>query len=143
MYNTGDEIEAVVTEIDKDAKKFHLSIKHLSEDPYKKFAANNKPGDIVEGVVTSVESFGIFVSLCDDIEGLVHISQLSADRVKDPNEIFKTGEPVKAVIKNIDVESRKIGLSIKELLLSEQEKELEQYKKGDEPLLKLGDILSL
>ena len=143
MFNVGDEVEAVVTDIDKVAKKFHLSIKHLTEDPYRKFAEDFKVGDIVEGKVTSVESFGVFVSLTDDIEGLVHISQLSSDRVKDPNELFKQGDSVKAVIKNIDVDGKKIGLSIKELLLSEQEKELEQYKKGDEPLFKLGDILSL
>ncbi len=142
-YKIGDKVEAIITELDKESKKFTLSIKHLSEDPYKTFAENNKIGDVIEGKVTSVESFGVFVDLGNDIEGLVHISQLASERVKEPSDLYKEGDTVKAVIQNIDLNNRKIGLSIKDYQAMEEEKELAQYKTGGEPIAKLGDIINI
>ncbi len=142
-YKIGDKVEAIITELDKESKKFTLSIKHLSEDPYKTFAENNKIGDVIEGKVTSVESFGVFVDLGNDIEGLVHISQLASERVKEPSDLYKEGDTVKTVIQNIDLNNRKIGLSIKDYQAMEEEKELAQYKTGGEPIAKLGDIINI
>jgi small subunit ribosomal protein S1 len=143
LYNVGDTIESIITEIDLENKKFHGSVKHLTEDPYKIFAETHKEGDIVKGTVTSVESFGVFVSITEDIEALVHISQLSTERVKDPAQLYKPGDHIEAIIKKIDLENRKIALSIKDLIIKNEEKELSNYKKSDEPLAKLGDLLSI
>ena len=142
-YKIGDEIEGIILELDKDSKKFTMSIKHLTEDPYIVFANKNAPGTIIEGKVTSVESFGVFVDLGNDVEGLVHISQLSTDRVKEPSLLFKEGDTVKSTIKNIDLENRKIALSIKDYMAHEEEKELAQYKTAEEPMAKLGDLFSI
>ncbi len=142
-FKVGQEVEGIIIELDKENKKFHVSIKHLFDDPFAKFAETHKEGDIIEGPITNIESFGLFVNLGDDIEGLVHISQISTERVKNPEDIYKVGDKVTAVIKNIDREQRKISLSIKDYLMKEEEKEIQQYKKVDEPLAKIGDILTI
>jgi small subunit ribosomal protein S1 len=140
-YAVGQEVEGIIIDLDKENKKFHVSIKHLFDDPFKTFLENHKEGDIIEGNVTNIESFGLFVNLGNEIEGLVHISQISTERVKNPEDIYKVGDKVTAVIKNIDKEQRKISLSIRDYLTKEEEKEIQQYKKIDEPLAKIGDIL--
>ncbi len=140
-FKVGEEVEGIIVELDKENKKFHVSIKHLYEDPFAKFIEKHKEGDIIEGPITNIESFGLFVSLDEGVEGLVHISQISTERVKSPEDIYKVGDKVTAVIKNIDREKRKISLSIRDYLMREEEKEIQQYKKIDEPLAKIGDIL--
>ncbi len=142
-FKIGEKVEGIIIDLDKENKKFHVSIKHLYDDPFKKFIEQNKVGSIIEGPITNIESFGLFVDLGNEIEGLVHISQISTERVKNPEDIYKVGDTVKAVIKNIDEEKRKISLSIRDLLMQEEEQEIQQYKKIDEPLAKIGDILSL
>ncbi len=141
-FNKGDEIEAIVIEIDPENKKFNLSIKALSDDPLKTFANSHKEGDIVEGTITRVEQFGAFVDLGIGIEGLVHVSQISPnERLKDAREVVKEGNKVKAVLKSVDVENRKISLSIADYLKMEEEKEYEKFKGEDEPKIKLGELI--
>ncbi len=141
-YKIGQEIEAVILEIGKDNKKFSGSIKHLSADPYKAFYNSHKVGDVVDCEVSGIENFGLFVRLSDEIEGLVHISQLSPERVKDPASIFKIGDKVKALIKSIDFENRKISLSIREFIEGEEKKELKNYQSNNSSAVKLGEILN-
>ncbi len=144
IYKKGDEIEAVIIEINPDEKKFNLSIRKLSEDPLKIFADKYKIGDVVEGTVTRVESFGAFVDLGNEIEGLVHVSQITPDeRLKDARDSIKEGEKVKAILKSIDMNNRKISLSIADYLKKEEEKEFEKFKGEEEPKVKLGEIIKL
>ncbi len=144
IFSKGDEVEAVVIEVNPDEKKFNLSIKALQEDPLKTFAEKYNIGDIIEGTISRVEQFGGFVKLENDLEGLVHVSEIKPDeRIKDAREVLKEGEKVKAILKSIDLENRKISLSIADYLRKEEEKEYAQFKGEGEVKVKLGDLIKL
>jgi len=121
MLKKGDEIEAVVIDIDKNAQRISLGVKQLDEDPWKSIDQRYKIGDLVNGKVTKLASFGAFVQLADDIDGLVHISQLSEDRVEKVKDILKVGQEVEARVIKVDKTERRIGLSIKAANYSEDE----------------------
>lgn len=113
MLKKGDEIEAVVLEVDPSQHRIALGIKQLSEDPWRKISHMYKLGDLVTGKVTKITSFGAFVALENDIDGLVHISQVSTERVEKIKNVLKVGDDVTARVIKIDPEERRIGLSIK------------------------------
>src|SRR5690606_30154845 len=121
MLKKGDEVEAVVIDIDKNAQRISLGIKQLDEDPWKSIDDRYKIGDLVSGKVTKLASFGAFVQLADDIDGLVHISQLSEDRVEKVKDVLKVGQDVEARVIKVDKTERRIGLSIKAANYSEDE----------------------
>ncbi len=144
LFKKGDEIEAIVIEIDPENKKFNLSIKACFEDPLKLFAKNHKIGDVISGKVVKVEQFGAFIDVGNELNGFVHVSEISPDeRLRDAREALKEQEEAKAILKEIDIEKRKISLSIKEYLKMEEEKEYEKFKGEDEPKVKLGEIIKL
>jgi len=113
MLKKGDDIEAEVLEIDKANQRISLSLKHLSDDPWKSIEERYKIGDVVTGKVSKVASFGAFIQLADEIDGLVHISQISNDRVEKVKEVLKIGQEVSARVIKVDKTERRIGLSIK------------------------------
>ena len=118
-YAKGETIQAVVLKIDKENERFSLGVKQLEPDPWQA-AANNYPiGSTVEGTITNVTDFGVFVQLEEGIEGLVHVSEISKDKVKTPVGMFNINDTLKAMVINVSADDRKIGLSIKAL----QEKE--------------------
>jgi len=121
MLKKGDEVEAVVIDIDKNAQRISLGVKQLDEDPWKSIDQRYKIGDLVSGKVTKLASFGAFVQLADDIDGLVHISQLSEDRVEKVKDVLKVGQEVEARVIKVDKTERRIGLSIKAANYSEDE----------------------
>ena len=121
VFKKGDEIEAVVIDIDKANQRISLGIKQLSEDPWKTIDQKYKIGDLVTGKVTKLASFGAFVQLQDDIDGLVHISQLSEDHVAKVKDVLKVGQEVEARVIKVDKVERRIGLSIKAANYSEEE----------------------
>jgi small subunit ribosomal protein S1 len=129
MLKKGDEVEAVVIDIDKNAQRISLGVKQLDEDPWKIIDQRYKIGDLVHGKVTKLASFGAFVQLADDIDGLVHISQLSEDRVEKVKDVLKVGQEVEARVIKVDKTERRIGLSIKAANYSEDElrKETEAF----------------
>jgi len=117
----GDEMEAVVIEIDKANQRISLGVKQLDEDPWSGIDAKYHVGDLVKGTVTKLASFGAFVQLKDDIDGLVHISQLSEDHVNRVKDVLKVGQEVEARVIKVDKVERRIGLSIKAANYSEDE----------------------
>ncbi len=129
MLKKGDEVEAVVIDIDKNAQRISLGVKQLDEDPWKVIDTRYKIGDLVKGKVTKLASFGAFVQLADDIDGLVHISQLSEERVEKVKDVLKVGQEVEARVIKVDKTERRIGLSIKAANYSEDElrKETEAF----------------
>ena len=114
-FKKGQEIEAMVLNIDVENEKFSLGIKQIEKNPWESLDHKYQPGTVVTGKVTNLTDFGIFIELEEGIEGLVHISELSQKRVKSSSDLFAVGDMVSAVIKNIDLKNRKIRLSIKEL----------------------------
>jgi small subunit ribosomal protein S1 len=114
-YAKGQTIQAVVLKIDKENERFSLGIKQLEPDPWQ--AAYNKypSGTIIEGTITNVTDFGVFLQLEEGIEGLVHISELSKEKIKTPVGVYQVGDTLKAIVINVSAKDRKIGLSIKTL----------------------------
>ncbi|HEY0368450.1 MAG TPA: S1 RNA-binding domain-containing protein, partial [Chthoniobacterales bacterium] len=121
MFKKGDVVEAEVIDIDKTNQRISLGIKQLSDDPWKNIDQKYKIGDLVTGKVTKLASFGAFVQLADDIDGLVHISQLSEEHVTKVKDILKVGQEVEARVIKVDKVERRIGLSIKAANYSEED----------------------
>ncbi len=109
----GDEVEAVVIDIDKANQRISLGIKQLENDPWKEIDGRFKIGDLVQGTVSKLTNFGAFIQLKEEIDGLVHISQISEDRVDKVKDVLKVGQEVEARVIKVDKAERRIGLSIK------------------------------
>jgi len=113
LLKKGDEVEALVLEVDKPNQRIALGIKQLTSDPWDRIDEFYKVGDLVTGKVTKLASFGAFIGLQHDIDGLVHISQVSEERVDKIKNVLKVGQDVTARVIKIDKSDRRIGLSIK------------------------------
>lgn len=112
MFKIGDEVEAVVLNIDKENRRFSLGIKQLIPNPWELITKRYKPGDTVKGTITSITDFGIFVDVGEGVEGLIHVSEIPEDT---PLSEYKEGEEVEAKILSISPREKKIALSIKRL----------------------------
>lgn len=119
-YKEGQEIDAMIVAVDKENGKFSMGIKQLEEDPWKKIETRLPVGTVVEAEVVRVTDFGAFVELETGIEGLIHISELSDERVEKPSDVIKKGDTVKAMVISVDKDSKKIALSKKAALHAEQ-----------------------
>jgi len=113
VLKKGEDVEAVVLEIDKTNQRIAVGMKQLGEDPWSNIDKFYKVGDLVSGKVSKLASFGAFIGLQHDIDGLVHISQVSEDRVEKIKNVLKVGQDVTARVIKIDKAERRIGLSIK------------------------------
>lgn len=115
-FNLGDEIEAIVVALDKDNRRMSLSVKKLSDDPWKAVSDKFKPGDKINGKITNIADFGLFVQLLEGVDGLVHISDISwTEHIAHPVDKYKKGDMVDAVVLSIDAANRKVSLGIKQL----------------------------
>jgi small subunit ribosomal protein S1 len=121
VLKKGEEVAAVVLEVDPDNQRISLGVKQAQEDPWSTIAARLKIGQMVKGKVTKLASFGAFVEIEEGIDGLVHISQISDDRVEKVKDVLKVGQEVEARIVRIDQVDRKIGLSIKAASVSDED----------------------
>lgn len=127
----GDEVEVLVIGVDNG--KISLSMKRLKDDPWVSIAQKYSEGDVVEGPVTRITDFGAFVHVEQDINGLIHLSEISHEVVKDANDFLKVGQRVKAKIITLDLKEHRIGLSVKELLpKAEGSEERPRAKKATE-----------
>ncbi len=126
VFKKGDEVEAIVLEVDKANQRIAVGVKQLSIDPWANIDQLYKVGDLVTGNVTKLASFGAFVGLQHDIDGLVHISQISEDRVDKIKNVLKVGQEVTARVIKIDKSDRRIGLSIKAANYSQEQLKAEQ-----------------
>ncbi len=132
LYKVGDVVRAKVLTVDKENQKFTLGIKQLTEDPWLKVPEKYPSGTTITGTVTNVTEFGLFVEVEEGIEGLVHVSELSTKKVKDPREIYKEGQQVTAKVLNASAEERRLGLSIKQWMEEEEKKRAEELKKKNQ-----------
>jgi small subunit ribosomal protein S1 len=145
VLKKGDEVDAVVLDVDPQQQRISLGMKQLAEDPWSDIDRVFRIGDVVQGTVTKITSFGAFVELKDGIDGLVHISQIQEDRVEKIKDVLKPGQVVSARVVKIDREERRLGLSIKAANYSIEQIQAEasaydSMKTGNE-LTSLGDIL--
>jgi small subunit ribosomal protein S1 len=143
LFKKGDEVEAVVLGVDVENERVSLGIKQATPDPWSTLSQRHPIGSRVKGKVTSVTDFGVFVEVEDGIEGLIHISQLSTERVEKPSALFQVGQGVEAEVIHIDPREHKMGLSIKALRRSEERAEMESYLKREreEARFSLEDVM--
>ena len=121
VLKKGDEVEAVVLEVDSTSQRISLGLKQAQNDPWTSISSRFHVGQLVKGKVTKLASFGAFVEIEEGVDGLVHISQISDDRVQKVRDVLQPGQDVEARVIKIDPVERRIGLSIKAAKLPEEE----------------------
>jgi small subunit ribosomal protein S1 len=141
ILQKNQEVEAVVLSIDKANQRISLGLKQLETDPWSAIEGRFKVGDLVKGKITKIATFGAFVQLEDDIDGLVHISQLSEDHVAKVKDVVKVGDEVEARVIKVDKTERRIGLSIK--AANYDEEQLKRETQAFESLRPSSDMVGL
>jgi small subunit ribosomal protein S1 len=132
LLSIGQEVEAVVLEVDSNNRRISLGLKQVSEDPWETLPARYHIGSRVSGKVRSLTDFGAFIEIEDGIDGLVHVSDISwTKRIKHPSDVLKKGQQVDAVITNIDIEGRRLSLSITDLEPNAWDRFFETHRLGD------------
>jgi len=127
LYKKGDLVKAVVLNIDRENERFSLGIKQLAADPWSQISERYPTGSIISGKVTSVTDFGIFLEIEEGIEGLIHVSEISKEKIETPKDFAKEGDVLEAVVLNIDNVDRKIALSIKKLADQKEKAEVDAF----------------
>lgn len=138
VLKEGDQVEAVVLDINVEAEKISLGLKQKSKNPYEKYFV----GSNVQGEVVHITNFGAFVRLEPGIKGLIHISQAGKEKVKDIKEVLKVGDKVWARIIKVDPQQTIIDLSIKEYIKAQERAEVEKYIEQEIPETTIGEIIS-
>jgi len=142
VYKKGQEVRAVVLNIDRNNERFSLGIKQLAPDPWDEIPVKFKPGTRVTGTVTNVTDFGLFLELEEGIEGLVHVSEISGDKKGNPLSRFQIDDVIQAKVINVSREEKKIGLSIRKLDETSEKDILRSYlNTNQEATSNLGELL--
>jgi len=147
MLKKGDEVDAIVLDLDPSQQRISLGMKQLATDPWTDIDSFFRIGDVVPGVISKITTFGAFIELKDGIDGLVHISQIQEERIDKVKDVLKPGQEVQARVIKIDREQRRIGLSIKAAnysaeQLAQETATYDQFAKttGVSDMTNLGDI---
>ena len=127
LFKKGDLVQAIVLDIEKESERFSLGIKQLQDDPWKSVAERYEVGKEITGTITNLTDFGIFVELEEGIEGLVHVSEISKEKIKTPVGKYNIGEVITARVMNINSDERRIGLSIKRMEMDDEQSLLSEY----------------
>jgi small subunit ribosomal protein S1 len=142
LYKKGDVVQAIVLDIDKHNERFSLGVKQLQSDPWETVAERYEVGKEITGTITNLTDFGIFVELEEGIEGLVHVSEISKEKIKTPVGKFNVGDIITAKVMNINSDERRIGLSIKRLEMEDDQSLLSEYVNNIRPPTStFGEIL--
>ena len=142
LYKKGDVIQAIVLDIEKESERFSLGIKQLQDDPWTTVAERYEVGKVITGTITNLTDFGIFVELEEGIEGLVHVSEISKEKIKTPVGKYNIGEVITAKVMNINSDERRIGLSIKRMEIEDEQSLFNDYVNNMGPATSsFGEIL--
>lgn len=142
LYKKGQTVQAVVLNIDKENERFSLGIKQIHEDPWETIPDRYPPGTKVVGKVTSVTDFGVFLEIEEGIEGMIHVSELSKERVNSPADFTKEGDQLTAMVLKVNKKDKKIALSIKSLEKAGEYDQVKGYMHSQEVVASnLGDLL--
>jgi small subunit ribosomal protein S1 len=143
LVKKGDTIEAMILKIDSENQRLSLGMKQVMPDIWEEFFKVHHLGDLVEGKIVRLTDFGAFVEVADGIEGLVHVSEMSDERLDTPGDKFAIGQEVRAKVLRLDVAEKKIGLSIKQVTHDDEKRQMSGYldtAKGSGGAT-LGDVL--
>lgn len=142
LYKKGEEVEAVVTHIDVEQERFSLSIKDLEENPWESLHVRMPPGTNTTAKITKLETFGAFAEIEGGIEGLIHISELSGQRIESPDEVVKVGDTVNVEVISVDHKDQKIALSMRSYQQRAEHGRLRGYNDDDDATSTLGDVFA-
>jgi small subunit ribosomal protein S1 len=141
LYQKGDDVEAVVLNIDVDNERFSLGVKQLTPDAWEDEIPNKYTiGRVVRGKITKIHDFGAFMELESGVEGLIHVSEMSAERINSPSEIVSEGQDVTAEIISVDREERRIGLSLKHVDENASPDDISYLERQGKSTASLGDM---
>jgi small subunit ribosomal protein S1 len=142
IFKKGDVVQAIVLDIEKESERFSLGIKQLQADPWESVEERYEVGKKITGTVTNVTDFGVFIELEEGIEGLVHVSEISKEKIKTPVGRYNVSEIITAKVMNINSDERRIGLSIKRLEIEDEQTLLSEYINNIGPATStFGEIL--
>lgn len=143
MFRKGERLTVVILNIDKPNRKVNVGIKQLTQDPWiNDIPQKFKQDTVVSGKVTGLTNYGVFVEVDKEIEGFIHISELSGKPVEKIEDLVKIGNEIQAKIIKVDIENRKISLSIKEHVIDTERKELSKYTDLNDAKSTFGDLLN-
>jgi len=129
---TGEVVEVVILGVNAAERRISVGLKQALGDPWKEAAQKFPPGSLVEGPIVSLTKFGAFVQLAEGIEGMIHVSDISAEkRINHPLDVFRVGQPVKALVLELDTEKRRLKLGIKQMAPTSIDEYLDEHKAGD------------
>jgi small subunit ribosomal protein S1 len=132
VVNVGDEVDAIVSELDMGSRRISLSLRQVEMNPWEDLANSFPVGTIIDGTVRNLTEFGAFVEITEEIDGLIHVSDMSwTKRIKHPSEVLNKGDEVRARITSIDVSNQRVSLSIKEFLPNEWQDFVDGHMVGD------------
>ena len=142
LFKKGDLVQAIVLDIEKESERFSLGIKQLHDDPWTTVAERYQVGKEITGTITNLTDFGVFVELEEGIEGLVHVSEISKEKIKTPVGMYNIGDVITARVMNINSDERRIGLSIKRMEIEDDQNLLNEYVNNIGPATSsFGEIL--
>jgi small subunit ribosomal protein S1 len=140
----GDEVEFKILDIKKSEMKISCGIKHLLKSPWEVIKEKYPSRTKVEGTISGITDFGIFIKLEDSVEGLVHISEVSTKRIEDLNDHFEVGSPISAIVLDVNTEKKRLSLSVKHLEMQSEKEELKRILNETSPsTVTLGDMVDL
>jgi len=131
-YKKGDEISAVVLQVDPERERISLGVKQIEEDPFNKYLADNKKGTIVVGTVTEVDAKGVTVNLAEEVDGYIRVADLARDRVEDASEVVNVGESIEAKFMGVDRKNRAVNLSVKAKDQADEKDAIEKVNQQDD-----------
>ncbi len=141
VVKEGEKVEVTVLAVNPETGKVSLRLKDITADPWQLEVVNLEKDEIVTAKITRFTSFGAFAAISANVEGLIHISQITEKRIKSAEEVLEIGQEVKVKILNIDKENKKVSLSMKEVVEEVDNNDLEQYMTQEDDGAKLGDVL--
>lgn len=142
-FKKGDKVTVMVLELNREKEKIKLGYKQLSDNPVKSFSMNYPKGSAITGKVKEIQENGAVIALEKDLEGYIHISQISKDKVEKVGDVLKVGDEVRGVIRSVDPAKNKIEISIKEYVLNEEKIESAKYMAGSEQNTGMASMGSL
>jgi small subunit ribosomal protein S1 len=141
LYKKGDEVDAVVLDVDVESERLSLGIKQLDSDPWDTIAQRYPLGIRIKGAIRSVTDFGLFVEIEDGIEGLIHNSQLDVARGEDINAAYQVGQVIEAEVTNIDRDERRISLSVKAIKKRQEKEQFAEFMEDTSTTVTFGDFM--
>jgi small subunit ribosomal protein S1 len=132
VVKSGETVEAVILGVNTGERRISLGLRQALGDPWAEVAKRIAPGSVVEGPITNITKFGAFVQTAEGVEGMIHISEISAEkRINHPQEVLKVGQVVKALVLAVDIEKRNMRLSIKQMVPSGLDEYIAEHQEGD------------